>query len=283
MIKQFGIFFILIFFDLQMSISQDIRNNGYTNRLIGDGTIGNDLKISMTLDLITRTDYSADMCINKNFEQIIGSYTYIKNGGSISIVGKLIDWTNDAHANDSLVVYELNDNFDKTAEFRGVVSRTGFSGKWISLKNKKELPFKINFNPTIYGNLSALYSGENIHLTGLSAYSYQSTFELIDRIEKNDTLYLITRTIEPCCGYYNCRGMNCGGSNEYLYLHILTRGYQKYCKELIGSGCNTICEILHTTKATDSYAVVIEKDNEQFIVKIDYKNFDIGIQKIKIK
>lgn len=88
--------------------------------------------------------------------------------------------------------------------------------------------------------------------------------------------------MEPCCGYYNCRGMNCGGANEYLILSVLTQNYQRYYKEMISSSCNW-CEIIHTNKASDAYGVVIEDSNGQFIVKIIYDDFDKGIQKIKIK
>tara|TARA_R110002153_G_scaffold272627_2_gene441602 strand:- start:7786 stop:8709 length:924 start_codon:yes stop_codon:yes gene_type:complete len=282
MIRHLGLLFLLTFFFIQTSNSQSIENFGRTNRLIGTGTIGKDLKISMTLDLISRTDYSSDMCITKNYDQIIGSYSYLKNGGGIPIIGQRINWTFDSGENDSLVVYELNDNFDKIAEFKGNLSKSSFSGTWINLKNKKELPFQINFNSTYFGNLSVLFKGERMLLSGFETFSFQSTYELIDKIEKNDTLYLITRTMEPCCGYYNCRGMNCGGSNEYLYLSILTQNYQKYYKELISSGCNWL-EIVNTTKTSDAYGVVTEDSEGQYIVKIDYNNFGKGIQKIKLK
>jgi hypothetical protein len=282
MIRHLGLLFLLTIIFVQTSISQSIENYGRTSRLIGTGTISKDLKISMTLDLISRTDYSSDMCITKNYDQIIGTYSYLKNGGSIPIIGQRINWTFDSGENDSLVVYELNDNFDRTAEFKGNLSKSSFAGTWINLKTKKELPFQINFSATYFGNLSILYKGERIQLSGFETNSFQSTYDLIDKIERNDTLYLITRTMEPCCGYYNCRGMNCGGANEYLYLSILTQKYQKYYKELISSSCNWL-EIVNTTKASDAYGVVTEDSEGQFIIKIDYNSFGKGIQKIKIK
>jgi hypothetical protein len=282
MIKQLGLLILIEIFCIQTLNSQNIENYGRTNRLIGTGIIGKDFKISMTLDLISRTNYSADMCITKHYDQIIGSYTYLKNGGSIPIIGQRINWTFDSGEKDSLVVYELNDNFDKTAEFKGILSKSNYTGIWINLKTKKELPFRVNFNATYFGNLSILYKGERIQLTGFEANSFQSTYNLIDKIERNDTLYLITRTLEPCCGYYNCRGMNCGGANEYLYLNILTQNYQKYYRELISSSCDWL-EVVNTTKASDAYGVVIEDNKGQFIIKIDYNSFEKGIQEIKIK
>ena len=282
MIRRLGLLFFLLIFFVQTSISQGIENFGRTNRLIGIGTIGKDLKISMTLDLISRTDYSSDMCITKNYDQIIGTYSYLKNGGSIPIIGQRINWTFDSGENDSLVVYEFNDNFDRTAEFKGNLSKSSFAGTWINLKTKKELPFQINFNETYFGNLSTLFKGERIQLLGFETNSFQGKYDLIDKIERNDTLYLITRTMEPCCGYYNCRGMNCGGENEYLILSILTKNYQKYYKELISSSSNW-CEIVNITKASDAYGVVTENSEGQFIIKITYDNFEKGIQKIKLE
>ncbi|MFP4026114.1 MAG: hypothetical protein ACLFVR_16455 [Thiohalospira sp.] len=282
MIRHSGLLFLLLILLIQTISSQNIENFGRTNRLVGTGTIGKDLKISMTLDLISRTDYSSDRCIIKHYDQIIGTYTYLKNGGSIPMIGQRINWTFDFGENDSLVVYELNDNFDRTAEFKGILSKSSFIGTWINLKTKKELPFQINFSATNFGNLSILYKGERIQLLGFETNSFQSTYELIDKIERNDTLFLITRTMEPCCGYYNCRGMNCGGANEYLILSILTKDYQKYYKELLSSSCDW-CEIVHTTKTPDSYSFVKEDNEAQFIIKIEYDNFEKGIQKIKLE
>lgn len=282
MIRHSGLLFLLLIIFIQTISSQSIENLGRTNRLIGTGTIGNDLKISMTLDLISRTDYSSDGCIIKHYDQIIGSYTYMKNGGSIPIIGQRINWTFDFGENDSLVVYELNDNLDRTAEFKGPLSNSSFIGTWINLKTKKEFPFQITFSATNFGNLSILYKGEQIQLLGFETNSFQSTYELINKIERNDTLFLITKTMEPCCGYYNCRGINCGGANEYLILNVLTQNYQKYYKELISSSCNW-CEIVHTTKTPDSYSVVTENNETQTIVKIEYDKFEKGIQKIKLK
>ncbi len=282
MIRHLGIIFILSVSFVQTLISQNIENFGRTNRFVGTGIIGKDLKISISLDLISRTDYSTDMCITKHYDQIIGSYTYLKNGGSIPIIGQRINWTFDSGDHDSLVLYELNDNFDRTAEFKGRLSKSSFTGTWINLKTKKELPFQINFSATNFGNLSILYKGERIQLLGFETNSFQSTYELIDKIDRNDTLFLITRTMEPCCGYYNCRGMNCGGENEYLILNVLTQDYQKYYKELISSSCDW-CEIVHTTKTPDSYSVVKEDDEAQFIIKIEYDDFEKGIQKIKLE
>ena len=282
MIRHSGLLFLLLIFFIQTISSQSIENYGRTNRLVGTGIIGNDLKISMTIDLVSRTDYSSDGCIIKHYDQIIGKYTYLKNGGSILLTGQRINWTFDSGENDSLVVYELNDNFDRTAEFKGNLSKSSFAGTWINLKTKKELPFQINFSDNYFGNLSILFKGERIQLTWYETNSYQSTYKLIDKVERNDTLYLITRTMEPCCGYYNCRGMNCGGKNEYLVLNVLAQNYQKYYKELISSGCNW-CEIVHTTKASNAYGVVTENSEGQFIIKITYDNFEKGIQKIKLE
>lgn len=282
MTKHIGLLFLFSLFLNHAVNSQIIENSTSINRLWGYGTIGKDIKISMTLDLIPRTDYTSDMCVSKRYEQISGIYTYTKNGGSIPIIGQKISWTLDSGEIDSLVIFELNNNYEKTAEFIGSLSNTNFKGKWINLKSNRELPFNIDFNSNYFGNLSTTYKGERIQLIGIENGSYQSTYKLLDKIDKNDTLYLIIRTMEPCCGYYNCRGINCGGSEEFLYLFSISNHYQKYYKELISSDCNG-CEILSTSKASDAYSFATEDTNGQFIIKIDYKNLDKGIQKIKIK
>lgn len=279
--KQLGLFLLILF--IQTISSQNIENYGRTNRLVGTGTIGKDLKISMTLDLISRMDYSTDGCIIKNYDQIIGTYTYLKNGGSIPMIGQRINWTFDSGENDSLIVYELNDNFERTAQFKGTLSKSNFSGTWINLKTKKELPFQIHFNSTHFGNLSVLYKGERIQLLGFETNSFQSTYELIDKIERNDTLFLITRTYEPYCEYYNCRGTGCGGDDEYLVLNILTKNSQKYYKESLSSPSDW-CEIVNTKKTSDSYSIVLKNETgTQFLIKIEYNDFEKGIQKIKLK
>jgi len=282
--KSIKLLFLLLMFFVKNISSQELESFVRTSRLTGSGTMGKNIEIIMTLDLIKRIEYSADRCIIKDYNQIVGTYSYIKHGGSIQLIGQKINWSfkSDDNISDSIILYELNTNYDKTAIFKGTLTKSSFTGTWINLKNNKKIPFQIKFNKNYFSNLSILYKGDPITLMGFETNSFQSTCELINKIEKNDTLYIITRTIEPCCGYYNCRGTNCGGNKEYLILNVLTKNFQKYYKELISSDCDW-CEIVNTTKTIDAYGVVIENRNEKFIIKIDYKNLNKGIQKIKIK
>ena len=146
--------------------SQNIESYGKTYRLNASGFIGKDFKIYMALDFIPRVSY-VDGCVTKVFYQISGQYYYEKYGGSITLVGEFTDWSLNGEESDSLVIFELNENFEKVAFFwcdplhlSGVLRKffvggsdteailDTFEGNWINIKTNRKLPFIIKTGST---------------------------------------------------------------------------------------------------------------------------------------
>jgi hypothetical protein len=263
-------FYITLCFVLFVSSSfaQEIKNFGRSEPLQGNGVIGTNMEITIYLDVISRLDYNKNGFRSKYYNQIIGLYTYVKYGGSIQLVGQQVKsiaddnglWM-DGYNPDSLVLYELNDRFEKTAEFRGILKQNIFSGTWVNLKNKKENPFKIVFDfnsESVYTSLSTIFEKKYVPLYQLDVNSGQGTFELIKRIEKNNTLYLVIQNTEPFCESFNARGYGCGALNIYLSVYKISQNRQEINRELVETH-HPSREIIKTTSTKDAYSLTIQE------------------------
>ncbi len=261
--------------------AQEINSYDNVIRLSGIGKINNAWDISLVIDLIPRTGYNKSGCISKYYDQIIGSYQYNNQDQSIHLVGEQIKWTSERLEIDSLIVFELNNKYERTGQFIGRLNKNEFTGFWKNLNTNKSYPFSIKFKSNIFGNLTVSWNGKQIDLIDIKGIANQSTYNLIKQIDKKDSLVIVLETIEPSCGYYNCRGANCGGTEEYVYLYLLTNNSVKYFKEKISSTSNWE-EIVERIPGPDKYSLVTENGYaQQFLVTIDYNNLGRGIIKKK--
>lgn len=261
--------------------AQEISNYSFVTRLIGTGEINTTLKVSAVIDLIPRVDYTSDGCVSKHYNQIVGSYRYATQNGSISLIGEQITWTQEKGEVDSLVIFELNDKFERTAQFIGRLKEKHFTGIWKSLKTLKSFPFSITFKSDNYGSLIVPWKNKSFNLIDLNDGYNQSTYKTIKQIDKGDSLIVVLETTSPCCGLYNCRGANCGGADTYVYLYTLTSNSVSYFKERIESSCDAE-EIKERTTNNNQYLVVTEDVNgQQFSVTIDYTGIAKGVVKRK--
>lgn len=208
--------------------SQDIEKTSFSTELVGSGTISTELKIKMSLNLIDRIHYSSDGCHVKTTRQVIGTYQYEKNGGSINLLGEITLWTlgeGETEKTD-FKLFELNDNFEKIAEFEGAFSDTNFVGTWTLLSSKRSLPFLIKFESN-YGQGLKLYWETNTYIVNeVNMNSTQNEFKLLDKFSDDKNLIVIYRVTSPYCGRYNCRGANCGSREDFLHLYVISKEKQ---------------------------------------------------------
>lgn len=276
------IYIIIIISICSLKVSgQEIETFSQAKRYIGKGTLNN-LDITITLDFIFRMGYSSEHCISKYYNHIIGTYYYDGIGSEIPLVGENILWTAENGSMDSLILFELNSGYEKTALFAGKMTKHNFSGQWGYIKSKKRHTFNINWENSYIGNLKVNWKDREFILPDINITSHQGMYEIIHTFEKDEKLILIVQTTVPCCGAYNCRGSNCGGANEYLYLYQIEDDCIRTQKELISSSCSEAA-VLHRSKTPDTYGLAIENEQGCYILKIDYNDLGKGIHKTKLE
>lgn len=260
--------------------SQDAEKIVFSKEFIGSGAISTELKIRMSLNLIDRLKYSSDGCFIESSQQIVGTYYYEKNGGAINLFGEITDWNLDQGETEKATfsLFEFNDKFEKVAEFKGVFTDTTFSGAWIHLSTKRSLPFKIRFDTEFNQGLKIKWENNTYIINEVGRNSSQNKFTCLDKFVSKKNLILIFRVTRPYCGLYNCRGMNCGGSEDYLHLYVISKDKQlAYFKKLTV----TVDEEIGTISINKNKNIRYVKIDEIPKYSIDYQNPTKGIVEMK--
>lgn len=223
--KQLFIFFALII----------LTNSGFSQNPI--------LKISENADYINlkgKIDkYPIEMFLSlygggdgvfsKN-KMISGYYSYSNIKKPIRLTGnfKAKDFEGDIKINGGEInLFELNEDFEKTALFKGeFIDTVGILGVWSTLDNNKKLDFELEFeslNPTDRTRnsyiLETKFDGE-IYKTDLGLeFKYKPIIDDYLYFKKDDRLFIIASVFYWSNGVGNGRG-NCGAGNE-IYVFFL--------------------------------------------------------------
>lgn len=233
----------------------------------------------MTLDIVDRVIYSKG-CVTRFSNQVLGTYNYEKNGGSINLLGEIKQWTENSEFNKNFPIslYEFNNSFEKIAVFKGIFSDTTFYGTWINLSSQKSLPFRIKFENKQNQGLKIKWEGNTYILNEIITNSDQNTFTCLDRVANEKNLFLIYRVTKPYCGLYNCRGMNCGSREEYLHLYIISKEKQlSYFKKLTVN----VDEEIETISIKSNKSILYVEIDGKTKYSIDYQNPSKGIVETK--
>jgi hypothetical protein len=272
------LFIIQRVFGQSIELSPVVLYNNYSFH----GTINGNLEIYMSLDENSAYTYDDKGCIIACPSHILGSYRYAKHHKPITLIGKADGLV------DSIVLYEMDDNFNKTAFFKGVLNKNEFSGIWSSLKKSQQFSFRLTNERKNYGHILVTSNNCRTILNHIDIPSGQGDFKLLATNFKENKTYVLLETSEPCCGAYNCRGTGCGGGNTYLRLYILNKDCSiiENKEEIISSGCEWI-EQKDRTDEKDFLKLKVTNGVSgtpvSYNISVDKKNLDKGIVKEKIE
>lgn len=244
------------------------------------GKINDNLEIYMEINVDSEFDYDKG-CIIGNYYKIFGTYSYVKFNKPIVLVGTT------KNINDSIVLFELDSNFDKVASFKGILTQTEFSGIWTSLKKSQSYSYAFKRDLNKYGYCSLWKSGCNIILDQISNPNSQGSNELISYNVKANKTFVLIESTEPCCGAYNCRGSGCGGENIYLNIFEIKDCFIiNNIRQIISSTCNWI-EVNDRKEDDNSLNLNVSIGENgspvDYTIIVDKKNLDKGIIKEKGK
>jgi hypothetical protein len=246
------------------------------------GMINNNIEIGMSLNIKSENKYDNKGCIIGYGYNIIGSYEYVKYYKPITLIGTV------DNLSDTIVLFEMDENFNKTAFFKGILKVNEFSGIWTNLKKPQKYSFLINQEKQLYGHVQLRSNNCNVVLNHIDNADGQGVYKVITSYLKENKIYALLESSEPCCGAYNCRGSGCGGENTYLRLYIINEQCSIIeCKEeVISSTCNWI-EQTDRRDDKDFLELKVTKGENgkpiDYNIKVDKKNLDKGITKKKIE
>jgi len=256
---------------------------GITNRFEGTGKIGN-YDINLIIDVITHPYYVDGDHVGE-IQQFSGKYYYKNFEKDIFLSGtRLILFTQDIPImDDSIKLFEFDQNFNKTAVFTGVLTKTSFQGKWVSVKNDKYLNFNILFDQSKFTVLEVITSrGLTIlPFNSLSTYN-QNNFEILKVIEKGSKTYVLTKLAFPTCSAIKARGSGCGGQDVYLRLFEIQKNSVEYSEIKIGGYSESY---IQSIKNDESVFKVIQFVNNTEIIKnykVKFTHIEDGIIEIKM-
>lgn len=269
--------------------SQSVNTYGQTIKYIGNGAIDNNLRITFELDVIDRPHY-VDHCYIGVFSQFIGRYYYDKFEQPINIVGTKITKFEEPQNNDTITLYELDDNFNCIAIFKGLIVGNKFNGIWSKNNKNKNLSFSITFDSKKFTELyvstpKGIYTLPIDHRNKFN----QNEFEVIKVEKYEDKTFVLLKLNLTHCSALNCRGHGCGGTNLYLRLYeIQDRSYNIHESFLDGYGYDDHPRNLMEEKiGVDFYKAKIRQyDGENtesfYTVHVNFAEMNKGIREIKL-
>ncbi len=269
--------------------SQSVNTYGRTIKYIGKGTIDNNLSITFELDVIDRPHY-VDHCYIGVFSQFIGRYYYDKFEQSINIVGTKITKFEEPQNNDTITLYELDDNFNCIATFKGLIVGNKFNGVWSKNNKNKNLSFSITFDSKKFTELyvSTPKGRYTLPIDHRNKFN-QNEFEVIKVEEYEDKTFVLLKLNLTHCSALNCRGRGCGGTNLYLRLYeIQDRSYKIHESFLEGYGYDGHPRDLMEEKiGVDFYKAKIRQYNGEntetyYTVHVNFAEMNKGIREIKL-
>ena len=276
----FLIMFFVHFFSIK-SEAQTIRPFGKLYLSEWSGTIGEKLKIKMSLNFDSQISYDSHGEI-LTYDNIYGDYSYDKYKKRISLIGETLP------DSDSLYFFELDSLKNKVGLFGAKKSESQIKGIWKDLKNNKTFPFTVQSVNAVqggsFGYLSVDWNGKRYHLLGVENDYFQGKYKVIKTIEKTDALYIILEIVVPYCGIYKSHGPSCGGSRSYLQLHKITKNSVMYYEKMIESedGDNIIDRKLRQDRF-DMTCEIRDYSEDEYKTKkcvftIDFNRLGLGIQ-----
>ncbi len=276
--------FLTNFYELS---SQSVYNNGRTNIYSGKGTIDNNLSITFELDAIDRPYYD-DHCYIGFISQFIGRYYYDKFEQYINIVGTKITKFEELQNNDTITLFELDDNFNKIASFKGLIIGNKFNG--VRSENNKNLSFSITLDSNKFTELyvstpKGIFTLPIDHGNKFN----QNEFEVINIQEyENKTFVLLKLNLTQCLAL-NCRGAGCGGTNLYLRLYEIQDGSYKIHESILdGYGMDgKHRDKIEEEIGVDFYRAKIRQYNNEhsetyYNVHVNFVEIYKGIKEIKL-
>jgi hypothetical protein len=280
---------ILFLTNLYELSSQSVNNYGRTTKYLGKGSIDNNLSITFELDAIDRPHY-VDQCYIGVFEQFIGRYYYDKFEQYINIVGTKITKFEERQNSDTITLFELDENFNKIATFKGLIVGNKFNGVWSKYNKNKNLSFSITFDSNKFTELyvstpKGIFTLPIDHENKFN----QNEFEVIKVKEYEDKTFVLLKLNLTHCSALNCRGHGCGGTNLYLRLYeIQNRSYKIHESFLQGYGYDGNARDLMEEKiGEDFYKAKIRQYNGEntetyYSVDVNFAEIHKGIRKMKL-
>ncbi|MGB3545492.1 MAG: hypothetical protein WBA17_00845 [Saprospiraceae bacterium] len=280
---------LLIFFTSTLT-AQTLTNHGLSQRWEGDGTIECKYAISITVDRIARPHYINGDHVGE-YVQYSGTCRYDNSSQNISLVGSRVQlFSQDGQYGDSLLLYEMDEQFNKVAVFDGSLTRNGYIGfrQMIGSPDRKE--FALTFTMERFTELEVSTPwGKRLLPTGHHNQYNQNHYKLIRTAEQGGKMYVLVQFDLTVCGAVKSRGQGCGGHYQYLRLYTLTPAGVTYQEVLLnGRDAQSNSRKLVTAQIKkEGYTGIITGYRATSEVRVEFSvNFDRlqdGIRETKLK
>lgn len=278
-----GILFLILLLSQISLVNSQVTNLGITKRFEGSGKIDN-YDINFILDVITRPHYVDGDHVGE-IQQFSGKYYYKEYEKDIFLSGtRLILFTQGLPTmDDSIKLFEFDKNYNKTAVFTGVLSKTSFVGNWVSVRNSKQLSFKVLFDQRKFTLLEVITSkGLTIlPFNSLGIYN-QSEFEILKVIEKSQKTYVLATLAFTTCGALKVRGSGCGGHEVYFRLYEIQKNSVEYSEVKLGGYSESYTQNINNNECAFKVSQFVNNTEIIKIYKVKFNNIEDGITEIKL-
>lgn len=285
--------FATIGFLLQVSLlnAQQINNLGVTERYQGSGHI-DEYQVEIIIDIIERPLYENTDLVGV-IQQFSANYHYTRFKQEIRLVGtrKVYFSRREEVEKAPLVLHELDEDFNKVAEFSGIFNKNSYKGKWTRNDHKRQYNFEINFDEDSFTELRIKASDGYVILPNYHINKFnQNKYDVIKIIERSNKTYVLTKLHLTTCGALKGRGSGCGGHDQILRLHEIT-GNEIKILEVVLEGYTegyTGGHVFHLFSGDavnkDRYSakvVCFNKGKESIkLFEVDFNSIEAGIREV---
>ena len=229
------------------------------------GTIDGKYRVTMIVKEEKSVTYSEDGCRKETNVHLSGWYSYNSVGDRIVLVGIRTDES-------TIVLHELDAEFNKSATFKGSLRGQKLTGTWTNLKNGSTLPFQLDRQSSAPQQLGLRIANDHGGVHSVLLFSQpneyrQASYEVKFNQKKANSYYVVLTMSTPSCGIFNCRGPCCGGLEEELvWVKLSERG------EIEGQQRVVINSCYNSVYTDDSNALTENSDEVVRMVVDDIRN-----------